>query len=271
MVVPRLLSGDDLRRIDCAINEIVDTAMASGDISSAFELEPETEEGRPVARRIYNPFHQHQVFKDLATDDRILDRIEDLIGKNIELHHSKLNMKPAKVGSAVEWHQDLTYFPHTNDDLVTVLIYIDEATQENGCLQVLPARHREYLNHSDADGMFAGMITEDVDSGEVGEPAPLEAPAGSVIFMHCLMPHSSLPNRSSKGRRTIIFEYKAADSFEIMVSGGVTKTKTPPVLLRGERANFARFGDIPPLIPRFQGEVSSIYDLQAKTRNALGA
>ena len=67
-------------------------------------------------------------------DDRILNRIKLLIGPNIAFQHSKLNMKPAKVGSIVEWHQDLAYFPHTNTNLVTTLIYLDDAPKENGCL-----------------------------------------------------------------------------------------------------------------------------------------
>lgn len=269
VVVPGLLGEDVLQGIDDVVHEITETAMASGDYSLVLELEPNAVDDRPVARRIYNPFHQHEAFVELATSTPILDRIEVLIGENIELHHSKLNMKPAKVGSVVEWHQDLTYFPHTNDDLVTTLIYLDDATQENGCLQVLPQQHRGYLNHSNPDGMFAGMVTDDVDSGNFGSPVPLEGPAGSVIFMHCLTPHSSLPNRSSRGRRTIIFEYKATDAVEIEVPGGVTQTKTPPVLLRGKRAQFARFGKISPMIPRFSGVVSSIYDLQAQTREAV--
>ena len=56
-------------------------------------------------------------------------------------------MKPSRVGSAVEWHQDLAYFPHTNPDLVNTLIYLDDATEENGCLQVLPRQHDRFFDH----------------------------------------------------------------------------------------------------------------------------
>ena len=56
-------------------------------------------------------------------------------------------MKPAKVGSAVEWHQDMAYFPHTNDDLVTTLVYLDDATEENGCLRCSATSHH-YFDHA---------------------------------------------------------------------------------------------------------------------------
>jgi len=90
----------------------------------------------------------------------INDKIESLIGPDFGIQHSKLNMKPAKVGSVVEWHQDLAYFPHTNDSLVTTLIYLDDATEQNGCLQVLPRHHTHFFSHAGPDGLFAGMITE---------------------------------------------------------------------------------------------------------------
>jgi ectoine hydroxylase-related dioxygenase (phytanoyl-CoA dioxygenase family) len=199
----------------------------------------------------------------MATDARILDRVEQLIGSDLFIQHSKLNMKPAKVGSVVEWHQDLTYFPHTNDDLVTMLIYLDDANVNNGCLQVLPQKHHAYLNHCNVDGSFAGMVTDPIEE----EPISLEAPAGSVILMHCLTPHCSLPNRSDRARRTLIFEYRAADSFPLYMGPMTGRNEEHAVLVRGKLAPFARLGSINPLIPHFAGKVTSLYDLQNRTKS----
>ena len=170
VVVESLFTRDDLDSVDRTIRELTDAAIASDDYSSVMELEPDLLDGERVPRRIYNPFEQHGTFRNLATDGRVLDRIESLIGYDIQLQHSKLNMKPAKVGSIVEWHQDLAYFPHTNDDLVTTLVYLDEATEENGCLQVLPRHHHHFFDHTAADGTFAGMITEDLSDHRFGRP-----------------------------------------------------------------------------------------------------
>src|SRR4029078_13395908 len=150
------MTTSDLAEIDHAIREMTDRALNGDGMSQILELEPEPVDGQRVLRRIQQPFDQHETFRKVATNPRILDPIESLIGPNFNLQHSKLNMKPAKVGSVVEWHQDLAYFPHTNTDLVTTLIYLDEATKENGCLQVLPRHHFHYFDHSGADGKFAG-------------------------------------------------------------------------------------------------------------------
>ena len=265
VVVESLFKADDLRRVDATIRAMVDRALSGEDMSHVLELEPEPVDGQRVPRRVYNPYDQHETFRNLANDPRLLDRIESLVGPDFNLQHSKLNMKPAKVGSVVDWHQDLAYFPHTNDDLVTTLVYLDDATEENGCLQVLPRHHHHYFNHATPDGKFSGMITENLDGNRFGRPVSLAAPAGSAIFMHCITPHSSLPNRSTRPRRTLIFEYRANDAFPIWYGPMTSKAEVNFRPVRGKPARFARFGGPPPLVPMVD-EYASLYELQARTK-----
>jgi ectoine hydroxylase-related dioxygenase (phytanoyl-CoA dioxygenase family) len=266
LVVNSILTASDLTEIDGTICEMTDRALNGNEMSQILELEPEPVDGKRVPRRIYNPYDQHETFRKVATNPRILDPIESLIGANINLQHSKLNMKPAKVGSVVEWHQDLAYFPHTNADLVTTLIYLDEATEENGCLQVLPRHHHHFFEHSDAEGKFTGMISEDLS--RFGRPIPLTAPAGSAIFMHCLTPHSSLPNRSAHPRRTLIFQYRAADSFPIWYGPMTAKGESIYRPIRGRTARYARFDGPRPLMP-YGDNYTSLFELQAQSKAAM--
>lgn len=262
VVVPNLFNAEEVEQARQTIREMTRAALASGDHAKVLELEPEPVDGERVPRRIYDPFLAHETFRALGTDGRILDRIEDLVGPDLCCNLSKLNMKPAKVGSVVDWHQDLSYYPHTNADLVTVLVYLDDATIENGCLQVLPRHQHAFFNHADAQGNFAGLITEDLDSGRFGKPVPLEGPAGSAIFMHCVLPHSSLPNRSPKARRTLIYSYRAADAYPIYYSESVVNFEKRVRLVRGKLSDTARFGGPPPLIPRVGTEMKSLYEMQ---------
>jgi phytanoyl-CoA hydroxylase len=262
VVVDGLFSADEVERARETIREMTRAALASSDHSKTLELEPDAVDGQRVPRRIYDPFLSHQVFYGMGSDARILDRLEQLIGTNICCNLSKLNMKPAKVGSIVDWHQDMSYYPHTNDDLVTVLVYLDDATTENGCLQVLPRHQHHYFSHSKADGTFAGLIREDLDSGRYGRPVPLPAKAGSVIFMHCILPHSSLPNRSDKPRRTLIYGYRAADAFPIYYTPQIVQFESRVRQLRGKPSGTARFGGPPPIIPRIESEMKSLYEMQ---------
>ena len=270
VVAEQFLSQQTLEQLDHTISQISDKAIASGDWAGILEVEPESAGGSLVARRIYSFFEQHEDFRAVATEPRLLDCIEALIGPNITLQHSKLNMKPARVGSAVEWHQDMAYFPHTNDDLVTTLIYLDDATVENGCLQVLPRHHTHFFNHALPDGSFAGMITEDLDSGRFGKPVPLAAPAGSVIFMHCITPHSSLPNRSQHGRRTLIYEYRAGRCVPDLLQRDDHGRRSQIPAAARRPATHARLAGPAPLIPRV-GKFASLYELQDKAKELLVA
>src|SRR5437764_10290911 len=101
LVLPSFFGADALTLIDKTIRELTDRALAGGDYSKVLELEPEASDDRRVARRIFSPYDQHDEFKALAHDERLLDTVEALIGPDITLQHSKLNMKPPRVGSGV--------------------------------------------------------------------------------------------------------------------------------------------------------------------------
>ncbi len=115
------------------------------------------------------------------------------------------------------------------------------------------------------------MITEEVSEEKLGRPVPLAAPAGSVILMHCITPHSSLPNTSARGRRTLIFEYRATDSHPIFFGDQTVKFEELAAILRGNASRVARFGGPPPVIPTHIGAFKSLYDSQLKAKAALGA
>jgi ectoine hydroxylase-related dioxygenase (phytanoyl-CoA dioxygenase family) len=252
LMLERLFSRADLDAATAAIAAIV--AQGEG-----LEYEPEAVDGERRPRRIYDPFHRHDAFRRLATDPRLLDRVAELLGGDIALHHSKLNMKLPRVGSPVEWHQDLAYFPHTNPDLLAALVHLDDADLDNGCLQVRPGHHHVFLDHRRPDGAFAGMITEALDDARHGAALALPAPAGSVVLLHCMLPHASLPNRSERPRRVLIFQFRAADAAALMFDEPMVAQ------LRGKPLTAARFAGPPPPIPRWE-QRGSLFAVQAAAK-----
>ena len=266
VVVEGLLSAEELARADHAVHEIVEEQRQLGDEAERLEWEPELVDGQRVPRRIYNPVNQHPAFEDIALSDKVLDRVESLFGADIQFHHSKLNIKPARVGSVVEWHQDIAYFPHTNTDLLACLIYLDDADAHNGCLQVMPGQHGKRLFGHSHEGQFTGKITEPGWDENLPAPVACEAPAGSLIMLHCLTPHSSVPNRSERPRRTLIMEYRAADAYPIYFHDQINRVESFTRQVRGQRAPEARFTLTSFPMPQIGGEHTSLYDLQSRYR-----
>ena len=66
-----------------------------------------------------------------------------LLGPSIRLQTSKLNLKSAGYGAPVEWHQDWAYYPYTNQDVLAMGVLLDDFTEDNGAMMVVPGQpHR---------------------------------------------------------------------------------------------------------------------------------
>lgn len=251
LLIEKLFDTDEVVRSLAAI----DTLLSPANPEKPYEFEPE--DGATV-RRIWSPTQKHPAFKDMATAPRLLDCIEGLIGKNVLFHYSKLNMKGPKVGSVVEWHQDFSYYPHTNADLVTALIFLDDASEANGCLRVVPGSHRRGLLSHEVDGFFRGKV-HDVDEARA---VSIEVPAGSVLFLHCLTLHASARNVSQLPRRTFLPAYRAADAFPIYFGPHAAHNEPGVELLRGQRSKVARVDQGTHLLPLAEREFGSLYEVQ---------
>jgi len=231
---------------------------------SRLEMEPNQPPDGASVRRLYEPCTYYPRFRALSESEQLLRCVEQLLGSNLLFHYSKINMKPPSVGSVVEWHQDLAYYPLTNHDSVAILLYLDDATPSNGCLQVIPGRHQAPLMNHTRDGFFQGRITDPVDSPRA---VYLEAKAGSVIFMHCMTPHASTTNTSRLPRRALILSYRAADAFPIYVGPVTLDAEAHVRLVRGQQLNVARCSVTEFPIPRQQRKTASLYELQELSRS----
>ncbi|AQH04225.1 mitomycin antibiotic biosynthesis protein (plasmid) [Burkholderia sp. KK1] len=251
LVIDRMFDREQVGRALAAIDELLSPANPD----KPYEFEPR--DGVTV-RRIWSPTRKHETFWRMATEPALLDCIERLIGGNILFHYSKLNMKGPRVGSVVEWHQDFSYYPHTNTDLLSALTFLDDASARNGCLRVIPGSHRGGLLSHDIDGYFRGKV-EGVDEARA---VSLEVPAGSVVFLHCLTLHASARNESDLPRRTLLPAYRAADAFPIYFGPHAAHNEPGIQLLRGQRARAARVEAGQHRLPIAEREFGSLYEVQ---------
>ena len=192
-------------------------ATASDD---TFDLEPPDADGARRLSRIKTPHRHHDVYRDALTDPALLDLLTPLLGPDVRLHNSKLNVKAAGGGAAVEWHQDWAFYPHTNDDLLAVGIMLEDVTPENGPLLVVPGSHvGPTLSHV-RDGTFCGAVDPDDPAVDLSGAVPLTGPAGSLSLHHVRLLHGSSPNRSARSRQVLFYELGAADAWPIAGGSG---------------------------------------------------
>lgn len=172
----------------------------------------------------------------------IVGMMRRLIGHPVELQHAKFNGKPAALGGGeVAWHQDYPFYPHTNFDLVSAVIHLDDESESLGAMRFIPESHRwGPLSHVHQDGRFAYQCTGRSDLDAV--PSVLvEAKAGTVTFHHALTLHCSGPKTTVGLRRLIVFQYRAVDA--IQLAGVVWKCAGYQVEGAPAPAARARFAD----------------------------
>lgn len=258
-----LLDRGEIATLLAGIERICAGATVARHDDTRLEMEPRQGPEGTSVRRIYEPCTYYPEFRALSESSQLLDSVTQLLGENLLFHYSKINMKPAAIGSVVEWHQDLAYYPLTNTDSLAVLFYLDDADRTNGCLRVLPGLHRNGIMNHSRDGFFSGQITEPVNASKA---VAIEGHAGAAIFLHGMTPHSSAPNTSTRARRTLILSYRAADAFPVYVGETTVHAEAHVRLVRGQQISRARMGACEMPIPRYQGVPKSLYELQQRFR-----
>ena len=259
IAVENVLSGIELDALRRVTDEFVERSRAISQNDAVYDLEPNHSADNPRMRRLKNPAAHHEFYDQMLRHDGILTMIEQLIGKGVRSNGNKLNMKPPSHGSAVEWHQDWAFYPHTNDDVLAVGIAIDDMTVENGCMLMVPGSHRgELLTHHEA-GVFVGAVAEPDFLPDRVEHVTVKA--GGISIHHARTLHASTPNHSTQPRRLLLFQYCSIDSWPLL--GLPDYEAYLKTILRGEACNRPRMTAVPVIIPQPPPEkAGSIFEMQ---------
>lgn len=225
-IVRNLIPPDQLNAISERLNM---AALGQLDARIAIQVEPEVRKDdirvddpldrirkvSGVAR--YDPF-----FKALAADKNIVELMRGVLGDNIHFFGDECQLKPAHYGSAHAWHQDAPYFHHDPMPVATLWIAVDDATRENGCIEVVPGLHKQgIIERRNADQAW-------FDEGEFDTSQAVYATlkAGDALVFDILLPHGSGPNQTPTRRRCVIYRYTNA--------GGLTPEMEAIVERRGD-------------------------------------
>ncbi|TMJ31919.1 MAG: phytanoyl-CoA dioxygenase family protein [Alphaproteobacteria bacterium] len=173
----------------------------------------------------------------------------DVVGPDVKFHHAKLNVKSGQGSRGFSWHQDIPAWPHTDFSPVTVGIYIDGCTPEQGPLTVAEGSHEGPLfSMYDDAGNYVVKI-RDSDLGWLNEDSTrrLTGGPGTTLLLNCRAVHGSAPNKASAARPLLLPVYSSADSFPITPSPIPSPHQGD--IVRGRPARFASFDTRPVEMP----------------------
>ncbi|HEX3951964.1 MAG TPA: phytanoyl-CoA dioxygenase family protein [Stellaceae bacterium] len=208
-----LYGPDEVAALRSKTDAIMADAFGVAAETEIFDLEETHRPDDPRVRRIKRPHKINPMYWDCACFAPLVEILQALIGPSIRLHHSKINLKSARYGAPLDWHQDWAFIPHTNPDLAIASVMLDEVDLDNGPLLLLPGSHRRLLDHHDG-GWFVGAI--DPELLDTASAVPVIGPPGTVTLHHPLLVHGSALNRSARDRRLLFYEYAAADAWPLI-------------------------------------------------------
>ena len=165
-----------------------------------------------VLPRTYDPGLQGNVFEERA--GRVA---RQLIGDDATLDYDQfLTKKPRSAGAVFAMHQDLGYWPTGTPGTATTTcsLALDDATLENGCLQVVPGSHleAELRPHrptlQSAAGAREASHTLAIELLSDDVPVPLPVHRGDVTVHNERIIHGSGGNPSSRWRRTYVVAHR---------------------------------------------------------------
>lgn len=156
-------------------------------------------------------YHCHDVqfqsaaFSRLLVDKRMTGIAADIIGSpNVQLHHTKMFIKPPEKGSPFPMHQDVPYFPHDRHSMIAAIVHFDDAPVNKGCVRVVPGSHKlGPLEHSSDGGWHLPFERYPIESA-----VPCEASAGDMLFFSYLTIHGSGVNTSDEARTTVLIQMR---------------------------------------------------------------
>ena len=247
--VEHLVGEPWLSRLQDVTAEFIDISRGIEGKDKRFDLEPDHNADEPRIRRLNSPTDFHETYWEFASQGPFVDVAEDLLGPNVKFHHSKLNFKWSGGGEEVKWHQDIQFWPHTNYQVLTLGVYLDDVTDDMSPMGVIPNSHNGPLyDLYDESGKWNGALNDvDIDALDVASAVYLGGPAGSITAHNCRCVHGSAPNRAPKPRPLLLCAYSAAHA--IPITNLTAKGKYAEVIVRGDRAKWAQFDPRPVLLP----------------------
>ncbi|HLG89349.1 MAG TPA: phytanoyl-CoA dioxygenase family protein [Alphaproteobacteria bacterium] len=226
LIFPNLIGADEIgllkRELD-RVGEIHDPRVVRERTGGPRIVYGMHEPTGPTASRAYEA---------LVRSSRILEPVQDLLGEDVFVYHTKCNTKAALGGAIYEWHQDYTNWNimdgTPNHKILTAAVLFDKATEVGGCLYFIPGSHREGIVKPDvSQDELQARIRRVAERGEpmpvppekmadivgrYGEPVAVTGEPGAVVIFHGDMVHGSGHNMSVHSRWILYIVYSAVSN-----------------------------------------------------------
>jgi ectoine hydroxylase-related dioxygenase (phytanoyl-CoA dioxygenase family) len=206
VLAPGMFSPEEAAALRCETHALAERLARIRDIDATWGSARDAGGGRGVTalQHCHDVQFQSAAFARLIVDERLTGAASSIVGPNVQLHHTKMFIKPPEKGSPFPMHQDVPYFPHERHSMIAAIIHFDDAPLEKGCVRVVPGSHkRGPLPH-----IKEGSWHLSPDEYPVEKATPVPAKAGDVLLFSYLTIHGSGINTSREARTTLLVQMR---------------------------------------------------------------
>ncbi|MCX5597775.1 ectoine hydroxylase [Streptomyces phaeochromogenes] len=148
LAVDRIIGEDEVALYHAELERLVTDPAIRADERSI--VEPKSQE----IRSVFEVHKISEIFAQLVRDERVVGRARQILGSDVYVHQSRINVKPGFGASGFYWHSDFETW-HAEDGLpnmrtVSVSIALTENHDTNGGLMIMPGSHHTFLGCSGA-------------------------------------------------------------------------------------------------------------------------
>lgn len=226
ILIDNVLSADEIRMLR---SEVKYEARATGE-------RVVLEKGSNIVRSIYGVHFSNRLFDEAARQERIVEPVKKILKNDVYVYQSKVNLKGAFDGDVWDWHQDYIYW-HKEDGMpaskvLTVAVFLDEVTEFNGPLMLIPGSHRHGVlsgrvldthpaGYENKPGWIANLTADlkyTIDRNVISELVQAngivsaKGSAGSVLIFDGNIVHASPANISPLARTLLLYTYNRVDN-----------------------------------------------------------
>ena len=205
LLVKGLFSREEAARYRQAGHELMARIYGESEGGEGWGVTKEMSEKATKLQHCHDVQFYDAKFTQLLVNERFTEAASQVMGTpNVQLHHTKMFVKPPENGAPFPMHQDTPYFPHENHSMIAAIIHFDDAPLEKGCVRVVPGSHkRGLLEHNGEGGWHLPL-----DEYPLDKATPCPAEAGDALFFSYLTIHGSNINESDEARTTILIQMR---------------------------------------------------------------
>jgi len=208
LLVKSVITRDGARKLRRECHDLAARLSAHANLDAIWQSAKElTGQKKTTILHTHNVQLYSAAFTRLLVDERFTSAAAALLGSpNVQLHHTKMFIKPPERGSPFPLHQDVHYFPYARHSMFAAILHFDDAPPEKDCVRVVPgSQKRGPLDHrSDNRGGFF------LPTGQFPIESAVACPAqsGDVLFFSYLTIHGSGMNTSDEARTTLLVQMR---------------------------------------------------------------